>query len=114
VVVVQAQADLLEVVAAFGASGGRPDLLDRGEQEPDEDGDDGNDDQQFDQGERGTGSRNELHHRDLPYAGPRLPRGFHPVRQGAAARRFYLKDSIYHQMGRGSGFPGSRPVGLLG
>jgi hypothetical protein len=44
VAVVQGQADLLEVVAAGGAVSGLADLLDAGQQQPDEDGDDGDDD----------------------------------------------------------------------
>src|SRR5262249_14967573 len=48
-VVVQGQADLLEVVKAFDAGGGFPYLLHGREEEPDQDGDDGNHHQQFDQ-----------------------------------------------------------------
>jgi len=42
---VQGQADLLEVVAALHPVGGLADLLHRGQQEADEDGDNGDDDE---------------------------------------------------------------------
>jgi hypothetical protein len=45
------QANLLEVVTALGDCGRLADLLHRGQQETDEDGNDGNDHQQFDQRE---------------------------------------------------------------
>src|SRR5262249_10869040 len=51
VVVVRGQGDLLEVVQALGACGGRADLLDGGEQQADEDGDDRDHHQQLNQGE---------------------------------------------------------------
>ena len=51
VVGVQGQADLLQVVAAGGPGGGRPDLLDGRQEQADQDGDDGDDHQQLDQGE---------------------------------------------------------------
>src|SRR5581483_7643916 len=54
VVVVQTEPDLLEVVHALAAGGRLPDLLDRGKEQADQDGDDGNDDQQLDQGEPPT------------------------------------------------------------
>jgi len=49
--VVQRQAELLEVVAALHAGGGFAHLLDRGQEQADEDGDDGDDHQQLDQRE---------------------------------------------------------------
>ena len=54
VVVVQGQADLLEVVGALDAGGGLADLLHGGQQQADQDGDDGDDDQQLDQREAGA------------------------------------------------------------
>src|SRR5262249_338027 len=49
VVVVQGQAELLEVVGALGACGSLADLLDGGEEQADQDGDDGDHHQQLDQ-----------------------------------------------------------------
>ena len=43
------QADLLEVVGALDAGGGRTHLLDGGQQQADQHGDDSDDDQQLDQ-----------------------------------------------------------------
>ena len=54
VVVVQGQADLLEVVDALGPPGGLAGRLHGGQEQGDQDGDDGDDDQQFDQGEATT------------------------------------------------------------
>jgi hypothetical protein len=51
VVVVQGEGTLLHVVRALHPVGGLPDLLDRRQEQADEDSDDGDDDQQFDQGE---------------------------------------------------------------
>ena len=51
VVVVDGQADLLEVVRALHPVGGLADLLDRGQQQADQDGDDGDHHQQLDQRE---------------------------------------------------------------
>jgi len=48
---VDGQPDLLEIVLALHAGGGFADLLDRGQQEPDEDRDDGDHDEQLDQRE---------------------------------------------------------------
>src|SRR5262249_60693433 len=48
VVVVQAQADLVEVVAALDAGGGRADVLHGGHQRPEENGTDGDDGEQHD------------------------------------------------------------------
>ena len=65
-VVVQGEADLLQVVLALHAGGGLADLLDGGQQQADQDGDDGDHDQQFDERERST--RNDPgkdHVRDL-------------------------------------------------
>ena len=53
-IVVQRQAELLEVVDALGPAGGLARRLDRGQEQADQDGDDGDDDQQLDQGEAGT------------------------------------------------------------
>src|SRR5262249_36988212 len=53
VVAVSGQGDLLEVVGALDACGGLADLLDRRQEQPDEDGNDGDDHQQLDQRERG-------------------------------------------------------------
>jgi len=50
-IVVQCQANLLEVVLALGAGSGFAHFLHRRNQEGDEDGDDGDHHQQFDQGE---------------------------------------------------------------
>jgi hypothetical protein len=49
---VTGESDLVEVVTALDAGGGRADLLDGGEQQADEDGDDGDHHQQLDQRER--------------------------------------------------------------
>src|SRR5262249_32890401 len=59
VVVVDGQADLLEVVGALQACGGLADLLHRGEQQADEDRDDGDDHQQLGQGEARAGPRGD-------------------------------------------------------
>src|SRR5262249_20535291 len=50
-VVVQGEADLLQVVHALGPPGRFPGRLHRREQQGDEDGDDGDDDQQLNEGE---------------------------------------------------------------
>jgi hypothetical protein len=50
-VVVQAQADLLEVVGALHPVGGRPHFLHRRQQQGDQDTDNGNDDEELDEGE---------------------------------------------------------------
>jgi hypothetical protein len=50
-VIVQGEADLLEVVDALGASGGLAGRLDGGQQQRDQHGDDRNHDQELDQGE---------------------------------------------------------------
>src|SRR5262249_9219164 len=55
VVIVQSQADLLEVVGRLHASGGLTDLLDCWQQQSNEDGNDGNYDQQLDEREGTTG-----------------------------------------------------------
>jgi hypothetical protein len=52
VVVVTGQADLLEVVGAVDAVGGRADLLDGGEQHGDENADDGDHHQKLNESER--------------------------------------------------------------
>jgi hypothetical protein len=49
--VVKGQANLLEVVLAFGATGGFAHSLDRGQQQANQKRDDGNNDQELDQGE---------------------------------------------------------------
>jgi hypothetical protein len=49
VVIVYGQGQLVEVVGALDAGRCLADLLDRGDQQADEDGDDGDDDQQFDE-----------------------------------------------------------------
>jgi hypothetical protein len=59
VVVVQGQPLLFEVVRAAHACCRLADLLDRGEQEPDQDGNDGDHHQQLDEGERRTGDSTE-------------------------------------------------------
>src|SRR5205814_414608 len=51
VVVVQGQADLLQVVLALGPHGGVADLLDGRQEQADQDGDDRDDDEQLDQRE---------------------------------------------------------------
>ena len=48
---VNGHGDLAQVVAALGAGGRLPHLLDGGQEQADEDGDDGDDDQQLDQRE---------------------------------------------------------------
>ena len=50
-VVVQGQADLLEVVDALGTPGGFAGRLDGGQQQGDQDADDADDHEQFDQSE---------------------------------------------------------------
>src|SRR5207253_7295852 len=52
VVVVEGEADLLEVVRTLGACGGLTDLLDGRDEQADENGDDGDHHQQLDQRER--------------------------------------------------------------
>jgi hypothetical protein len=59
VVVMDGQGDLLDLVLALGAGGGLADLLDGGQQQPDQDGDDGDDDEQLDQREATPGSPSE-------------------------------------------------------
>ena len=54
-VVVEGQADLLEVVLAPGTGRGLAGLLDGGEEQADQDGDDGDHHQQFDERECTTG-----------------------------------------------------------
>src|SRR5262245_21920117 len=49
VVVVQAEADLLEIVGALHPVGGLPDLLNGREKQADQDRDDGDDDEEFDE-----------------------------------------------------------------
>src|SRR5262249_33441775 len=56
VVVVQSQADLLEVVLTLAACGGLTHLLHGGQEQANEDGDDGDHHQQLDQGETRPGS----------------------------------------------------------
>src|SRR5262249_18383571 len=51
VVVVHGDAHLLEIILASGPVGGFTDLLDRRQQQADQDGDNRDDDQQFNQGE---------------------------------------------------------------
>jgi len=51
---VDPERDLLEVVGALHAVGGFADLLDRGQQQPDQDGDDRDDDEQLDEREAGA------------------------------------------------------------
>src|SRR5262249_48505124 len=68
-VVVDGQADLLEVVLALHACGGLADLLHGGQQQADQDGEDGDDDEQLDQRE-GT-----------PAAGRTVPHGKAPWRR---------------------------------
>ena len=53
-VVVQGQADLLQVVDALGAAGGLARRLHGGQEQADQDGDDGDHHQQFDQRETGA------------------------------------------------------------
>jgi hypothetical protein len=48
---VHPEADLPQVVGTLDPRGGLPDLLDGGEEQPDEDGDDADDDEEFDEGE---------------------------------------------------------------
>src|SRR5947199_54813 len=52
--VVEGDAQLVQVVLGLGAGGGLADLLDRGQEQADEDGDDGDDDQQLDEREAAT------------------------------------------------------------
>jgi hypothetical protein len=47
-VIVAGNAHLLEIILACGAIGGFAHLLDRRQQQPDQDSDDGDNDQQFD------------------------------------------------------------------
>ena len=56
VVVVQRQAELLEVVLALGPVGRLADLLDGGQEQADQDRDDRDDDEQLDERERGPAS----------------------------------------------------------
>ena len=53
-VVVGRQGNLLEIVLALGPGGGFANLLHRGHQQPNQDGDDGDHNQQFDQRETGS------------------------------------------------------------
>src|SRR5919198_1519086 len=59
VVVVERQADLLEVIRALHAIRRLADLLDGGQEQANEDRDDGDDDEQLDQGEAGPASADE-------------------------------------------------------
>src|SRR5262249_55922635 len=54
--VVASQPDLLQVVLALHPVGGLADLLDRGQEQADQDRDDRDDDEQFNQGKRGARS----------------------------------------------------------
>jgi hypothetical protein len=63
---VQRQADLLQVVLALGTRRGLADLLDRGEQQADEDGDDRDDHQQLDERERGPAASGQAGHGRVP------------------------------------------------
>src|SRR6202022_1004982 len=60
VIIVEGKPDLLQVVLTFDASGGLANLLNSGQQQPDEDGDDGDHDQQFNQCEGGAPSRQRM------------------------------------------------------
>lgn len=60
-IVVQCQADVVQIVAALGAACGLPGLLHRGQQQGNQDCDNGDDDQQFDEGER-TAMMRPAHH----------------------------------------------------
>jgi len=62
---VDGQPELLQVVRAGGAGGGLADLLDGGEEQPDQDGDDRDHHQQLDQRESRTVARRS--HKD-PFA----------------------------------------------
>src|SRR5262249_16026355 len=57
VVVVEAQSPLLEIVDTLRAGGGLPDLLQRGHQESDQNGDDSDNDKQLDKRERSAPPR---------------------------------------------------------
>jgi hypothetical protein len=61
-VIVNRDANLLEVVAALQTCGGLADLLDGGEQQADQDRDDRDDDQQLDQRETTLDTGQELEH----------------------------------------------------
>ena len=61
-VVVRGDAQLLEVVLALDPGGRFADLLYRGQQQADQDGDDGDDHQQLDQREAGRASERDATH----------------------------------------------------
>jgi hypothetical protein len=54
VVVVQSDADLLQIIGALDSPGGFSGRLDRRQQQGNQHGDNGDDDEQFDQGEGST------------------------------------------------------------
>src|SRR5262249_23738965 len=88
VVVVDGQADLVQVVGALDAVGRRPHALDGGQQEADEDGDDGDDDEQLDQREA-----------------PALAHGFPPGGGSRASGRGALYPREYNGGGGGRQAP---------
>jgi hypothetical protein len=57
----EGDADLLEIIRACGPGRGLADLLDRGEQKADQDGDNGNYDKEFDQSETATPGAKKRH-----------------------------------------------------
>ena len=63
VVIVQPEAELLEVVGALGPGGGLADLLHRRQQQADQDRNDRDDDEQLDQGKRRPPRREARFHR---------------------------------------------------
>ncbi len=65
VIVVQAQADLLEIVDALDPSGGLAGALNRGQQQGDQDGDDRDHDEQLNQGEPAPGACDTTRRGDL-------------------------------------------------
>jgi hypothetical protein len=64
--IVDGQADLLTVVGALDAAGRLPDLLDRRQQQGDQDADDGNDNQQFDKRKTTSQSQQLSNHDSFP------------------------------------------------
>src|SRR5262245_57611204 len=87
VVVVERQADLLEVVLALRPRGRLAHLLDGGQEQADEDGNDGEDDQQLDQRERATSCAQGLSAVHIRFLSGRVWRGEQPCTARARAAR---------------------------
>src|SRR5262245_3072151 len=85
VVIVQAKADLLEIVGALQTSSGAANFLDGRHEQADQDRDDGDHDQEFDEGEAGR-ARTISVHGDVSFSTSLSPRPPRRVTPGNAAR----------------------------